>query len=86
MKHNHTKKRGHMALKLDMSKAYDHIEWDYLACIMIRMGFPAVWIDHVMKCVSIVKYDFSQISLPLNEVLGKAIPYIPTFSSYVQKV
>lgn len=58
MKHNQAKKRGLMALKLDISKAYDRMEWDFIACVMIKMGFPAIWIDRVMKCVTTVKYSF----------------------------
>ena len=27
------------ALKLDMKKAYDHIQWNYLQAIMLKLGF-----------------------------------------------
>lgn len=50
-------KRGYMALKLDMSKAYDRIEWDYLSGIMSKMGFPSVWISRVMEYVTFVSYS-----------------------------
>ena len=45
-----------MAMKLDMSKAYDRVEWKYLEQIMIRMGFAKRWVALMMECISTVSY------------------------------
>ena len=45
-------KKGSLALKIDISKAYDRIEWQFLKSIMEKMGFPATWIERVMNCVT----------------------------------
>lgn len=29
-----------MGIKLDMAKAYDRIEWDFLEATMVNFGFP----------------------------------------------
>lgn len=58
MNHNKAKKRGYMTLKLDMSKAYDRIEWDFLQTIMEKLGFSQRWISCIMKCVSTTSYQF----------------------------
>jgi len=39
------------ALKLDISKAYDRIDWDYLRDIMIKMGYSLQWVKWIMLCV-----------------------------------
>ena len=51
--HYHKKgRRGSLALKLDVSKAYDRVEWAFLKGIMTKLGFPEVRIERVMCCVS----------------------------------
>jgi hypothetical protein len=47
---------GLVALKLDMSKAYDRIEWDFLRKMMIQLGFQERWVRLIMKCVTSISY------------------------------
>ena len=39
-------------MKLDICKAYDCVEWNFLQGIMIKLGFPNKWIQWVMGCVT----------------------------------
>jgi hypothetical protein len=48
---------GYMAVKLDMSKAYDRVGWGFLEEVMRRMGFDNKWIYLVIQCVTIVSYS-----------------------------
>ena len=46
-----------MALKLDMSKAYDRVEWLFLEKILLRMGLQESWVALIMECITTVSYS-----------------------------
>jgi hypothetical protein len=50
-------KVGFMSIKLDMSKAYDRVEWKFLEAVMRKLGFEDRWINLVMSCVRSVTYS-----------------------------
>ncbi|CAA7019014.1 unnamed protein product [Microthlaspi erraticum] len=47
-----------MAVKTDMSKAYDRLEWNFIVEVLERMGFHAKWINWIFQCISTVSYSF----------------------------
>ncbi|KAA3467246.1 reverse transcriptase [Gossypium australe] len=56
---------GNFALKLDISKAYDRVEWDFIESMRKMQGFCNRWIKLVMKCVQTVTY-----SVVINGIQG----------------
>lgn len=48
--------QGDVALKLDISKAYDRLDWEYLRDVMLQMGFSLKWVQWIMLCVETVDY------------------------------
>uniref|UniRef100_A0A803Q6L7 Reverse transcriptase n=1 Tax=Cannabis sativa TaxID=3483 RepID=A0A803Q6L7_CANSA len=46
-----------MALKLDMSKAYDQVEWNFLTTMMEGLGYDEEWINKIMRCVTSVSFS-----------------------------
>lgn len=48
------RKRYMMALKVDMNKAYDRVEWNFLRVVMKKLGVDGKWI---MECISSVFFN-----------------------------
>jgi hypothetical protein len=58
-------KSGACAIKLDMAKAYDRVEWEYLQKIMLKTGFHVGFFMLVMRRVTSVSF-----SIKVNGVLS----------------
>ena len=59
---------GEMALKLDMSKAYDRVEWACLDKIMEKLGFHPRWRGLMMQCISSVIYAIQINGKPSGQI------------------
>ena len=49
-------KLGYIALKLDMSKTYDRVEWKFLEKVTIHLGFLGSFVSTIMSCMKFVSY------------------------------
>lgn len=48
MKHKTKGQRGDLALKIDISKAYDRVDWGFLRVVLVKTGFDAKWVEWMM--------------------------------------
>ncbi|XP_026410193.1 uncharacterized protein LOC113305353 [Papaver somniferum] len=64
---NHNDKvEGTAAIKLDVSKAYDKLEWSFLEKVLRKMGLAENWIKLINQCVFTVSYSFLLNGSPTN--------------------
>jgi hypothetical protein len=55
-----------MAIKLDISKAYDKVEWGFLNVVMKRLGFARRWIRLMLMCGQTTNYAVMVNGIPMG--------------------
>ncbi|XP_051212082.1 uncharacterized protein [Lolium perenne] len=57
IQHHNNQNSSHCAYKLDLSKAYDRVDWNFLEKAMMKMGFCTTWTNWIMACVRSVRFS-----------------------------
>jgi hypothetical protein len=47
------------AMKVDLMKAYDSVQWDFVDAKLIKIGFPRTVIDWIMVCVTSCQFSIN---------------------------
>ena len=50
-------KGGFVAMKVDLQKASDRVNWSFLKTVLLKFGFHEVFVCQVMQCVSTVSFS-----------------------------
>ncbi|XP_048490082.1 secreted RxLR effector protein 78-like [Beta vulgaris subsp. vulgaris] len=56
--------RGWIALKLDMKKAYDRLEWNFIFITLEKLGFCSRWIEWLKQCITTVSFSVLVNGIP----------------------
>lgn len=57
-----------MALKTDIFKAYDRVEWSFLKMVLKTLGFSEHWSKLVMVCVTSAQYQVLINGTPYGDI------------------
>ena len=55
--HRKSHKVGYAAMKVDMAKAYDRVEWKFIEKVMLRIGPHDRWVTLIMQCIKTVRFN-----------------------------
>ena len=66
---NNSCKERIMAIKTDMSRDYDRVEWGFIEAMLLKLGFAQNRISRIMACISLVQYKILINGQPKGHII-----------------
>ena len=76
-------KKGFMAIKIDLEKAYDRVNWDFLVDTLQEIGLDNKMIDIIWNCVATLSMhipllDFITLNIKMKSHILTNIKFLKT--------
>ncbi|RVX00507.1 putative ribonuclease H protein [Vitis vinifera] len=79
----HKRNEKGLICKLDIEKAYDSINWNFLMKVLVKMGFGLRWMEWIWWCISTAKFSVMINGVPVGFFSNsKGLRQGDPFSSY----
>ena len=57
-------KKKRVIFKIDLEKAYNHVEWSFVDCMLQRFGFGERWRSWIKECISTTSFSVLVNGIP----------------------
>lgn len=66
---NLKRKRGFMALKIDLEKAYDKLRWSFIIETLELAGLPEEMVNLIMTCITMAQFQVLWNGEPISTIM-----------------
>ena len=67
------------AVKIDVDKAFDSVQWSFLLSVLTALNFPERFIVWIKKCIEMASFSIQINTSIAREDCDKVAPFLPIY-------